>query len=194
MGLFEWFTSRSGASNGGLSTWHREWRDALAAPDTARADSLARALDALGLPGDDIEIEREMLDGLRRLLDLEAAVAGAGLPAVQTGHRVIGAESCHFSAPASMPDDAAQPAGRLLLTGARAVFVGGGRTASVPWHAVIDARHADRDVVLVTRDRRGFHRFRCNTFADAMCGAFLGRRLAGARRAQPAAPPSRSAS
>lgn len=186
MGLFTWFTSRGRPANGGVPAWHRAWREALAGPDAARADALGKALDALGLPDDDIEIEREMLDGLRRLLELEAAVEAGGLPAVVTGHRVIGSEPCHFSAPVSVPDDAAQPAGRLLLTSTRAIFVGGGRTASVPWHAVIDARHAERDVVLVTADRRGVHRFRCNTFADALCGAFLGRRLAASRRARPA--------
>jgi len=91
---------------------------------------------------DDVEIEEEMLDGLRRLLEVERDLAAAQLPLVETTHRVVGADRCHFSAPVSVPDDPAQPTGRLLLTSTRAVFAGAARTPALPWHAVRDIRHA----------------------------------------------------
>jgi hypothetical protein len=142
---------------------------------------LRSELDALGLPEEEIEIEREMLDGLEHLVALTAAVDSAGLPTLQTGHRVVGTDLCHFTAPASMPDEPSQPGGRLLLTGARLIFVGGpGATAA--WHALAEVVLADRDLVLVRADRSRMYRFRCNSYSDAMCGAFLARRLIAARR------------
>ena len=158
---------------------------ATAAPDPGTLASLSGQLDAFGLPEDDIEIEREMLHALDELLRLRAAVDSGALPLVDTRHRVIGADRCHFSAPVSMPDDEAQPSGRLLLTPTRAVFVGGARTMNVPWHAIGDILHNDRDVVLIRRDRQQLYRFRCNTFADALCGSFLSRRLAVPRAGSP---------
>ena len=175
--MFGWLKAGSGGARARLSSWHLAWRAALEAPDETRLDALESQLEALGLAADDTEIEREMLVGLRELLALRAAVDTTGLPVVETGHRAIGRDVCHFSAPASMPDDAAQPSGRLLLAGNRAVFVGGARSTTVPWHAVAETRHADRDVVLIRRDRQDLYRFRCNSFADAICGAFLAQRL-----------------
>ena len=140
--------------------------------------SLSADLNDLALPEEEIEIEREMLDGLEQVSRLRAAVAADRLPVVETGHRVVGTDTCHFSAPSSMPDDASQPSGRLILTGARAIFAGGGRALTLPWHTVADVVQQDRDVVLVRHDRETFHRFRCNVFADAMCAGLLARALA----------------
>lgn len=139
--------------------------------------SLSAHLNALALPEEEIEIEREMLDGLEQVSRLRAALAANGVPVVETGHRVVGTETCHFSAPSSMPDDAAQPSGRLILTGARAIFAGGARALTLPWHAVADVMQQERDVILVRHDRETFHRFRCNVFADAMCAGLLARTL-----------------
>jgi hypothetical protein len=180
MGLFGWFKGK-GSGDSRTSEWRRAWSAAAAAPADGQVSALASSLEALGLPEEEIEIEREMLEALRDLVELRAAVESGGLPLVETGHRVIGADRCHFSAPVSMPDDAAQPSGRLLLTGARAVFIGGARTTTVPWHAVGEAIHADRDVVLIKKDRQNLYRFRCNSFTDAMCGAYLARQLAAER-------------
>ena len=54
-------------------------------------------------------------------------------------------------------------------------------------HWVDHVRYQDlsrylRDVVLVKHDRESFYRFRCNSYADALCGSFLSRHLAGMRR------------
>ncbi len=155
-------------------------------PDDQRAGALAAELDAWGQQEEDIEIEREMLDGLRELIELTKAVGRSGLPVFQTGHRVVAGEACHFTAPASMPDLAGQPSGRLLLTGRRAIFVGGAGGVAVPWHAIGNASHVERDLVLVRADREEIHRFRCNSFSDAFRGAFMARELVAARRRQPA--------
>jgi hypothetical protein len=154
-------------------------------PDDDRAGALAAELDAWGQQDEEIEIEREMLDGLRELIALTKAVGRSGLPVVQTGHRVVGADACHFTAPASMPDVAGQPSGRLLLTGRRAIFVGGARSVAVPWHAIRSASHVERDLVLVRADREELHRFRCNSFSDAFRGVFMARELVAARRGRP---------
>ena len=119
-----------------------------------------------------------MLDGLDQVWRLQAALAADGLPVVETGHRVVGTETCHFSAPSSMPDDAAQPSGRLIFTGARAIFAGGAKALTLPWHTVAEVAQQERDVILVRHDRETFHRFRCNVFADALCAGLLARTLA----------------
>ena len=183
MGLFGWLKAKTG--NGvhpGLADWQREWAAVAAKADPEALTALNSRLDAIGLPDEEIEIEREMLDGLRELIELRAAIESNGLPVLETGHRVIGTDRLHFIAPVSMPDDSSQPSGRLLLTGTRAIFVGGARTTTVPWHAVGEARHDRRDVVLIRKDRENLYRFRCNSFADALCGAYMSQRLAGTRQ------------
>ena len=122
-----------------------------------------------------------MLSGLEDLVQLQAAVASKGFPILETGHRVVGVDRCHFSVPASMPDDASQPSGRLILTNARAIFAGGARATTMPWHAIADVLQQDRDVILVRHDRDTFYRFRCHVFADALSGAFLAKALARRR-------------
>ena len=188
MTLLGWIRGRRGNENGRkLDAWRSKWQDAAAAPDAAAIDTLTSDLESLGLAEEDIEIEREMIDGLEQLVTLQTALAAEGLPVIETGHRVVGADTCHFSAPTSMPDDAAQPSGRLIFTGARVIFAGGARALTLPWHAVSEVVQQDRDVVLVRHDRETLHRFRCNVFADALCAALLARTLASKRRPSAAA-------
>lgn len=177
--MLRWLKGRR--ADGGsarLDEWRRKWHAAAGAPEAATVAALSADLNALALPEEEIEIEREMLDGLDQLARLQTALAADGLPVVETGHRVVGAETCHFSAPSSMPDDPAQPSGRLIFTGARAILVGGARALTLPWHAVADVVQQDRDVILVRHDRETIHRFRCNVFADALCAGLLARTLA----------------
>jgi hypothetical protein len=120
-----------------------------------------------------------MLEALRQLLDVERNLAASRLPVVETTHRVVGADRCHFSAPVSLPDDPAQPTGRLLLTSTRAVFAGGAKTPPLSWHGVRDVAQSGRDVIFVLAragDADG-QRFRCNSFAEALCGAAIARHL-----------------
>jgi hypothetical protein len=182
MGLFGWLRGKTGNRvDPRRAAWQREWVAAAARADPAAAAVLGSRLDAIDLPEEDLEVEREMLDGLRELIGLRSIVESNGLPVLETGHRVIGADRLHFSAPVSMPDDSSQPSGRLLLTGTRAIFVGGARTTTVPWHAVGEARHDRRDVVLIRKDRENLYRFRCNSFAEALCGTYMSQRLATVR-------------
>jgi hypothetical protein len=182
MGLLGWLTKKKKSDRVGVEAWHRRWKDACAAPSFEAVAELGETLDGLTMPQEEIEIEREMLDGLRHLVECRASSNG-DLPLVETGHRVVGADRCHFSAPASMPDESNQQSGRLFLTHVRAIFAGGGRSTTIPWHAVGDVLQQDRDVILVRRDRESIYRFRCNVFADALEAAWLARTLAeGARR------------
>ena len=188
MGWLSWWRGKTTArGNAALEAWRRDWHGARSNGDAGAVARLADSLTALALPDEEIEIEREMLEGLKHLVALKAQVAASDLPVVETGHRIVGADVCHFSAPASMPDDPSAPAGRLILTSARAIFVGGARTVTVPWHGVSDVLDQDRDVVLVRQDRETLHRIRCNVFDDVLSAAFLARTLAARhKRSRPA--------
>jgi hypothetical protein len=164
-----------------LAEWRTAWAAAAVNPSAEALGELRSSLDQLSAPDGDLEIEREMLAGLEHAVEF-ASTAAEGLPALATGHRVVGTDVCHFSAPVSMPDDPAQPSGRLLLTNARAIFVGGARGVTLPWHAVSEPVQTSRDVILVRVDGSALYRFRCNSFDDALCAAFVSRRLARPRR------------
>lgn len=157
--------------------WHSAWAAVVWEPDDDSVERLKAELDALALPPEETELEREMLDGLAALTRLSAAA----LPVVETGHRVIGTEACHFNAPAFMPDEPSQPGGRLLFTPTRAVFAGGARPTTIPWHAVADVQHAERDVLFVRADRERLYRFRMNSYGETLSAAYLARRLAPRR-------------
>ncbi len=183
MGVLDWFRRNgAGKEDPRLTAWRIKWTAAASTGDTTARAALARELESLGVPDDDAEIEREMLEALERLEHLRADVEATGLPRLETGHRVVGLDVCHFIGPVSMPDEAAQPSGRLLLTSARAIFVGGANGSAVPWHAVTEVAHAERDLLLARADRQQHYRFRCNSFADALCAAFLARELMERRR------------
>jgi hypothetical protein len=185
MGLLVWLKARARNRHErqGLDEWRRQWRAACGEePDPTRIAALSAALERLGLSEEDAEIEREMLEGLELLAALRASVASGELPRVETGHRIVGADLCHFSAPASMPDEPSQPGGRLLLTALRAIFVGSARAVTVPWHAISDVLDEGRDVILVRHGRETFHRFRCNVYGDALSAAFLARTLSAGRK------------
>ena len=177
MGFLAWL-KRSGAGAGqGIQKWRREWTQAVAAVDAGAVLRLRAALQAQAPLSDDLEIETEMLDALEQLVALTAELAQSRLPRIDTTHRVVGADACHYSAPVSMPDDPAQPSGRLLLTATRAVFIGGAKLTALPWHAAAQALEADRDVLLVRADGQAAYRFRCNTYADALRAAAIARHL-----------------
>jgi len=166
------------SDNGGSArAWRESWARAVAALDASAVADLEGALRRTPPLADDLEIEEEMLDALRQVLELEREIAASRLPLVDTSHRVVGADRCHFSAPVSMPDDPAQPTGRLLLTSSRAVFAGGSRTPALPWHATREVVQRDRDLFLVRAGADEGYRFRCNSFSDALCGAAIARHL-----------------
>ncbi len=174
MGLRQWFRGRGAAHvDSRLRRWREHWSKVVASPVDAEIARLANDLDAFACPEEEIEIEREMLQALVERERLAATIRQSGLPHVETGHRVVRGEPCHYSEPASMPDDSGQPSGRLLLTGSRALFVGSGKTVATPWHTISTALHAERDVVLVKNGHERAYRFRCNTYGDALRAAFI---------------------
>jgi hypothetical protein len=175
MGLFGWWRRQPQLRP--LRAWHDDWEAAVAALDGDAAAGLAARLAAQPPLADDLEVEEEMLQALHELLALERELAAARLPLIETSHRVAAGEPCHFSAPVSMPDDPAQPTGRLLLTSRRAAFAGAGRTPALPWHAAREVIRSGRDVVLVRAGGEHGHRFRCNSYADALRAAAIARHL-----------------
>ena len=179
MKLFGWL-KRKGAA-GPLETWRTAWGQAIHGTDDGDAELRRQfALVTRGEP--DVELEVEMLDALDPLRAVPRILAGGSLPMVETGHRVIGQDACHFSAPATLPSDHGQAAGRVLLTASKAVFVGGGRTSVTAWHLVNEVARIERDVLLARVDSSPAAHFRFNTFADAVVCAFLARQLKGAKR------------
>jgi hypothetical protein len=161
-----------------VEAWRADWARAAARADVdAVVVAELRARLERWRDEEDLEIEREMLDGLEQAIGLNSSIAADGLPIVATGHRVVGTDNCHFIAPASMPDDPAQPSGRLLLTSGRAIFAGGGRAITAPWHALTRPTQTERDLVLVRVDGSALYRFRCNSYGDALCAAIVARQL-----------------
>jgi hypothetical protein len=182
MRLFGWLTRAASRAGDPLRDWRRDWNAMIACPDRAAHARLQAELTALAAGTDDVEVEQEMLDALDAVVTLTDQLARAGLPFIETSHRVIRGEVCHFTAPVSMPDDPAQPSGRLLLTPARAVFIGGPKGLAIPWHAASEIVRRDRDLVITRADQQALFRFRCNSYSDALSAEFIARRLAAPRR------------
>ena len=179
MGLIGWFRKDGRA----VREWRDRWKTAVAGQDAAAVAELEAVLRRRPPIAEDLELEEEMLDALRQLVALSQDLDASRLPVVETTHRVVGTDVCHFNAAVSVPDDPAQPTGRLLLTSRRAAFAGGGRVPSLAWHAVRHVVRDGRDVLLVGSGDTAV-RFRCNSFPDAVCGAAIARYLARqARRA-----------
>ena len=174
MGIGDWF--RRGRSGGAMQEWRAAWNAALAARDETAVARLRGLLDTGRKPDEDREVEEEMLEALERFLELSRELDAGRLPRVETTHRVIGADICHFRAPASLPDDPAQPSGRVLFASTRALFVGGAKLTPLAWHAVREVGQSDRDLWLV-RSAEDARRFRFNSFTDAICAAALARHL-----------------
>ena len=180
MGIFSWLTRKNG--NAAARTWHEQWARAVASPDPSAVVSLEAALRRQPPFSDDVELEEEMLDALRQLVELTCELDASRLPTVDTSHRLVGTDVCHFSAAVSVPDDPAQPTGRLLLTSRRAAFAGGGRVPALAWHAVRQVVQDGRDILFIHLGGADGVRFRCNSFGDAVCGSAIARFLVQRQR------------
>lgn len=181
MGLFDWFR-RNGTPTRAAREWHAAWEKALTDLDGDAPARLEAWLARDPALAEDREIEEEMLEALRDALALARDLAAAALPAIETAHRAAAGEPCHYSAPVSMPDDPAQPTGRLLLTSGRVAFAGGSRAPAIPWHAAREVVRAGRDLFVVRAGMTDGYRFRCNTYSDAVRGAAIARHLMQAAR------------
>jgi hypothetical protein len=143
------------------------------APDRALLTALLTRPAALGLPGDELELEIEVIEGALDLLTLQERVAEGGLPVVPHQHKALGDERCHFAAAAFLASDASQRTGRLFLTDRRLVFLAA-PLVTLPWGAIARIDEEGRDVIVTAPGRGAFHRFRCNSYSDARCGRWIG--------------------
>src|SRR5215207_2035882 len=107
MALFGWLKPRQNENQRQRTAWREAWSRAVETEDTAQLRALRADLNALTTDGDDVEMEEEMLDAAEQLTILVSRPAGEALPIIETHHRIAGADACHFSAPASLPDDPA---------------------------------------------------------------------------------------
>jgi len=170
-----------------LLAFRREVASACDALDVSAIGRLRARRQQLGQSEEDAAIEIERLDGLEEFLAFRSRVEQEGLPSLDTQHRALGSDRCHFWTPAFLADRV-DAAGKLFLTDARLVFIGGGVTA-VPWSAVHKITRADRDLVVVVPARNAVFRFRCNTFGEALRASFVAETLAAEHRARRARPP-----
>lgn len=151
------------------------WRDAEAAAAAPAADTIDRLQREMGTGSpDELERREEFVDGLARLLELSS---NGGFPRVETQHRVIGHDTCHFVSPASVAGQS-EAAGKLFLTSQRIVFASQGVRAW-PWHRVREVARLGRDLVLTVAGVEDPVQIQCNSYGDAMVAAHLARGLAG---------------
>jgi hypothetical protein len=177
MGLLGWITGKGSPDlDRRLVAWRASWNSAVGSGDVDALAVLREQLNGLGMPDDEIEVEREMLDALQDLGELVESVKLVGLPALPTGHRIVRDDRCHFIAPASMPDESSQASGQLLLTNHRAIFVGAA-ARTIAWHRVREVLQQERDLVLLAAQPDALVRFRCNGFSEAVRAAFIARAL-----------------
>ena len=154
------------------------WQDAnrvAASPSTEAVERLQQALDDAP-PDDDLEQQEEMLDGLRTLIELSS---GEVLPVLESQHRVVGSDVCHFIAPVMLAGPDLAP-GKLFLTSHRVVLVAGG-VRSRAWPTVGRLSRSGRRLVLGSGE--GAIEVQCNSFGDALAAQYVASRLsAGGRR------------
>jgi hypothetical protein len=178
MRLFGWMTRGGGASSAARRMWRADWASAVASRDAHAPAALRARLTSEFRSGEDVELEQEMLDGLDALILLVTNLQQGSIPVVDTTHRVVAHEVCHFTAPASIVDAAGSPSGRLLLTRTRVVFVGAGAVTKIPLHAAARVVEHERDLLVERSDVDAVYRFRFNTYGDALSAAALVRHLA----------------
>jgi hypothetical protein len=150
----------------------RWWRDANAAalqPAREHIDDLRSRL-AAEAELDERERQVEMLEALDNL----CLVMASAMPVLDTQHRVIGSDACHFMAPVGAPDHG-DAIGKLFLTSQRVIFAGGASIAW-PWHRVRRVTRHERDVLFEGGDTLAL-RLRCNSYTDALAAAAIGDRL-----------------
>lgn len=154
------------------------WRDASTvadAPAAAAIDALEQRATAERAEDVDTDRRREMIAGLRQLIEIASE---PDLPTVVTQHRVIGADACHFIAPASRVAET-DSSGKLFLTSTRVVLVTGG-VAAWPWHRVTSVARIDRDVVFTLSGAEPLQ-VRLNTFGEALIVRHVSEQLSSRR-------------
>ena len=167
---WSFFKKRAPSVHPDVALW---WNDANAValrPTRDGVDDLRPRL-APEVDLDERERQIEMLEGLDHL----CLVAGSeAVPVLDTQHRVIGTDACHFMAPVGAPDHG-DAIGKLFLTSQRVIFAGGASIAW-PWHRVRRVSRHERDVLFEGGDTLAL-RLRCNSYADALAATAIGERL-----------------
>jgi hypothetical protein len=160
-----------------VTSWWRAADAAAVRPTTASLDELRQAADASVSP-DEVEDRAEMIEGLQQLV----ALAGtAELPRIETQHRVIGTDTCHFLAPVSLPGAAGAP-GKLFVTDRRLV-VAGGTATTLAWHRIRRVMRQGREILVSGGDTA--LRVQCNSYGDALVVQHLTERLAPGASLEP---------
>jgi hypothetical protein len=167
----------------------RDLRDDPAVEDRAALEALLRMPDEQGLPADEVELETEALQGGLDVIALKESVARGGLPVIEHQHRALGADRVHFLASAFLASDGSDRTGRLFLTNRRLVFVTQPMVA-LSWGGILSIEQQSRDLVIATAGRDTLYQFRCNSFSDARCGAFIARQLKRGNTGTPAGDPA----
>ena len=121
---------------------------------------------------DEVEQREEMIEGLDHLASIGSDPT---LPRVDTQHRVIGSDVCHFVAPATLVADVGTP-GKLFLTSNRLVF-SGGRVQAWPWHRLRDITRTGRELFVTIAGADAVVRLQCNTYGDAMVARHIALRI-----------------
>ena len=104
---WSFFRRAATTTDGRQADWWRAAHAALVDPANASLDHLtATLIDPSQL--DERERQEEMLEAVSRVIALDAAA----LPELETQHRVIGTDRCHFMAPVSAPDHGDAEIGR----------------------------------------------------------------------------------
>jgi hypothetical protein len=152
--------------------WAHWWQQADQAARNPSAETIERLQQALAAApaGEDVESQEEMVDGLRNLLALSA---GDDLPVLESQHRVIGDDICHFIAPVTLPGPDLAP-GKVFLTSRRFVLVAG-RVRSRPWPAVGRLSRSGRRLTIGSGDSAV--EIQCNSFGDALAAHHVASRL-----------------
>lgn len=170
--MFRWLSGRAAPAQPDTTAWWREANALAGSPDRDRIATLkAQVVDSATAP-DAAELQEEMIDGLERLV---ALAERSELPIVETQHRVIGSEACHFIAPVSLVAEV-DTGGKLFATGERLIFAAG-TVRHWAWHTIAAITRVERDVVIDLRGRPGAARLRTNTYGDAMLLVALSQRL-----------------
>ena len=154
----------------------RDLREDPSPEDRAALEALLRMPEEQGLPDDEVELETEALQGALDVITLKETVAKGGLPVIEHQHRALGADRVHFLASAFLASDGSDRTGRLFLTNRRLVFVTTPMVA-LSWSGILSIDQQSRDLVITTTGRDTLYQFRCNSFSDARCGAFIARQL-----------------
>jgi hypothetical protein len=169
--VFSRLFRRSSRPSSPHASWWTAAEAAAEAADPGAIEALRQAT-APDAPLDEVEQQQEMLEGL----ELLGAIADRhDLPVVETQHRVIGDDTCHLVAPATLMEEQAVP-GKLFLTNRRVVFAGG-RARHWPWHRVRDVTRDGRFVSLVVAAPDDVVPLQCNAFGDALAVRYLAQRL-----------------